>query len=280
MTADPKTLQTFFFGDASRRLFGALALPPGGKAHTGIVVSPPFGEEMFNTYNRLSRWSKVMALEGFAVLRYHPYGTGDSDGQFPDFTLDGAVADLVTATERLRREPGLRRLGVLGVRFGAAVAVRAAPVNSTEFMAMWSPMIDLNQYFREILRFKLTNGMVHQQGDAPKITLKTMTQDLLADKAVDVVGYAVSRPLYEQMRSVTAWPDEPPSPRILVLSRPSEDAEEAPQISSWRERGADVRLSVVKYPVFWEDFRGGTPPELTLATRAWMAESVAQKAAS
>jgi hypothetical protein len=70
-------VETFYFGQPSRRLFGVLD-GPTRDPHAGLVFCAPFGDEMVSTYAVLARWSKELAKKGFAVLRFHPFGTGES----------------------------------------------------------------------------------------------------------------------------------------------------------------------------------------------------------
>jgi len=76
----------FYFGEEPQRIFGVLTRPAGG-VQTGLIFCPPFGEEMVATYARFARWSKELTEHGFAVLRYHARGTGESGGTTKDFTV-------------------------------------------------------------------------------------------------------------------------------------------------------------------------------------------------
>lgn len=268
---DPKTLESFFFGEPQRRLFGALARPRDGRPRAAVVLVNPYGEETVNTYNRLSRWTKVLALEhGIAAFRFHPYGTGESDGTHEDYTLDGAAADLRTAITRMRAEcPDVKEVAVLGVRFGAVIALRAAQEQPLDALALWCPVLDVTSYARELLRFKITTEMIHQKPGSTKPTVKAMVAELQAGRTVDIVDYALSPAAYEQMMQYKPSLDAP-AKRVLLLARPMEDGESPTTSAAWREKGASVVHQVHKVPVFWEDFTGGLPDPFTQATIDWL----------
>src|SRR5713226_9805042 len=83
-------LEILYFGEDSHRMFGVLHRPTG-KAHTGLVFCPSYGDEMVVSYTPFARWAKELAEKGFAVFRYHPYGVAESDGTSADFSFESAV---------------------------------------------------------------------------------------------------------------------------------------------------------------------------------------------
>lgn len=273
---NPKTHETFFFGEPDRLLFGVLERPTGAP-RAGLVLVNPYGEETVNTYNRLSRWGKNVARDSnIAVLRFHPYGTGESDGTHADYNLEGAASDLTTALAHFRTlVPDAPLVAVLGVRFGAAIALCAAKRAPFDALAMWCPVANLKAYARELLRFKATTNMVQQKQDGARTSLKSMVADLTAGKNVDIVDYLMSPASYEQMLPVLGFPEEPPAKRIAILARPEEDGDVVTQIEGWRQKGASVLHQVHKVPVFWENFTGGLPDPFTDATLPWLLEGKA-----
>lgn len=276
---DAKTLETFFFdrlgepGEPKRRLYGSLARARDGRSDAALVIVNPYGEETINTYVRLASWSKTIALDhGIATLRFHPYGTGESDGSHGDYTLDGAADDLLAAIARIRADvPEVSQVAVLGIRFGAAIALRAAQKQPLDALAMWCPVLDLTSYARDLLRFKITTEMIHQKGTGTKPTVKAMVAELKAGNSVDLVDFEMSPAAYEQL--TTAKPMlEAPAKRVLVLARPMEDGEAPAELAAWREKGTKVTHQVHKIPVFWEDFSGGLSEEFSKTTIDWVLE--------
>jgi exosortase A-associated hydrolase 2 len=264
-------MEIFYFGQSSRRLFGVLERP-ARNVRAGLVFCPPCGEEKISTYARLARWSKELAKDGFAVLRFHFFGTGESDGTFADFTLEGALQDTATAVGCLRERTGVKAVGIFGLRFGGFVAAHAAREVGADFLVLWSPITDLRQYFRDLLRMRLTAELVHLQSDRVKVTTKSMVADFEAGQTVDILGYEFSPALYRQMNAGPSWPKHPPSPKVLWLSRVSERRQLESLTSEWTNHGLNVNLQFLPENPFWEDFSSVFPEKFAAASKAWLTD--------
>jgi alpha/beta superfamily hydrolase len=260
-------MEQFFFGDGSERLFGTFT-GPNGRARTGLVFCPPFGEEMVATYARFARWSKELADRGIAVLRYHPRGTGESDGSSAEFTLASAAEDAATAVRWLRKRADVDRVGILGLRFGASAAVCASA--QADFLIVWSPVVNLRLYFRDLLRLRITKDMIHLKADHVKVTSKDLTSELEAGRSIDLLGYETSPELYRQMTACESWPIEPPAPEVLWLGLPAEQVRAEAITSGWKGSGCRAEVQVHREPVFWEDFSLDFPHQFAESSIAWM----------
>jgi alpha/beta superfamily hydrolase len=236
-------------------------------AGTTLVLCPPLGQEMVTTYSRLARWSKQLAMRGISVLRYHPFGTGESDGTYADFTLDSAVQDAVTVQNVARQQIRGARIGYLGLRFGATVSILAAAVQPVDFLVLWCPVANLRNYFRDLLRSQVTADAVRRSRTR---STQKMIEDLEAGRSVDVWGYELSSALYRQMAAMQALPDPPPARNILWLVRPADEDAAVPIVERWKGMGSNVDFQVIPETVFWE-YPGSTVPEqFAAATVQWL----------
>ena len=265
-------MEIFNFGPGSRKLFGVFD-GPGPKAHTALVFCPPFGEEMITSYARLALWSKALAKKGFAVLRFHPFGTGESDGTFLDFTLEGALQDTRMAIACLRERVAVERVGLFGLRFGAYLAAQAAMDFHADFMLLWSPVTDLRQYLRELLRTRLTAELIHLKADQVRFTTRQMVGEFEAGRSVDILGYEFSPELYKQMTLAPAWPAHPPSPKALWLSRVSERLQLVSLPADWSKEGGTTSMQFLPEVPFWEEFSSVFPGKFAGASEEWLAAS-------
>jgi len=225
---------------------------------------------MITSYARLALWSKVLAEKGFAVLRFHPFGTGESDGSFRDFTVEGALQDTQTAISCLRERVRVERMGLFGLRFGAFLASQSALTSSPDFMLMWSPITDLRQYIRDLLRTRLTAELVHLKADRVRVTTRNMIDDFEAGRTVDVLGYEFSPALYRQMTLTPPWPAQPPAPKALWLARVSERTQLASVPGDWTREGGKVTAQFVPELPFWEEFSSVFPAKFARASEEWL----------
>ena len=262
------SVETAFCGADSARIYVARHRSPTPSGTT-LVFCPPLHQEMVNTYERLARWSKQLAERGYSVLRYHPLGTGESSGTHADVTLESLVKDAVSAQRFARQQIGGRRLGYLGVRVGATVSILAAAVEPADFVVLWSPLINLRHYFRELLRSQVTSDAIHRSRAR---STEQMIADLEAGKNIDVWGYELSAGLYSQMKTMQALPDTPPARQVLWLARPTEEASAAPVVKRWQGLGSQVDFRVLPEPVFWENPGNAVPERFATATVQWLSE--------
>lgn len=262
-------METFYFGPPSRRLFGVLD-GPSGNPHAGLVFCPPFGDEMASTYAALARWSKELARKGVAVLRFHPFGTGESDGTFADFTLSGALNDVSAAASYLCLRTGLARVGLFGARFGGLLAAQCAQTVAPEFLILWSPITDSQQYFRNLLRTRLTADLIHRRAHEVKVTTQSMVEEFQEGRCVDVLGNQFSPELFHQMTAGPLWPEQPPAPSVLWLSRPADGAQSTALTQKWTGSGGKVQFQLLPEAPFWEQLSRVFPEKFAATSETWL----------
>ena len=264
-----QALEILYFGEDSHRMFGALHRP-AGKAHTGLVFCPSYGDEMVVSYTPFARWAKELAQKGFAVFRYHPYGVAESDGASAEFSFDSAVGDAVKAVRFFREKVLVDRIGFVGLRFGARVAVEAALRTPVDLVVLWSPVVSLRQYCRDLMRLRLTTELVHQQAEQVRVTSRNMIEELEAGRSIDLLGLEFSPDFYKQMNANPALPETPPAREVLWLARSSERAQAAKIIESWKQIGLRVNLEVLAENAFWEEHSSDFPRGFANASLAWL----------
>jgi uncharacterized protein len=90
-----------------------------------------------------SRTARLWAEQGIASLRIDFRGSGVSEGEFADTTLDGQVKDGLAALEHLtqRKDVDTERMAIVGWSMGGAVgaAVAARTEHEVDAVALWAP---------------------------------------------------------------------------------------------------------------------------------------------
>jgi exosortase A-associated hydrolase 2 len=260
-----------FFPAGGRRLYGALYLPdPANVRSRGVVVCPPFADEAIHAHGVLAEVSRRLAGAGVAALLFDYTGTGDSEGGFHEGSLHRYQADIQAAAAWLGRRALLGGCGLLGLRLGANLAVRAAAaVSSLSPIALWAPITDLRQYFRTFLRLRVFTEMT--TFGRPATTLRGLEARLRAGEPVDVHGYLVSPTM---AREFLDGDDSPGAlhgrPGLVIdLASPKSTAPPpAPGAVIAGEPSVSVRR-LVGQP-FWESARVASPDALLRATLDWL----------
>ncbi len=131
------------------KLFAVLHKPlVAGKTPTVMICHGLAGHKT-GRYRIYVSLAKELVKAGITVLRLDYRGSGDSEGDFVDMTLDSAVSDVLVGLNYLSRLPTVdpNRIGLIGRSFGGAVAIKAASkFGQIKSLALWAPMFNGHQW--------------------------------------------------------------------------------------------------------------------------------------
>ena len=265
-----------FLGGAGDRMIG-FRHAPVTPARAGMVLCSSIHAEMMSNYRKEVLLASRLAERGIAVQRFHYRGTGNSEGSEDQVTLDAMQDDARIWAEQLKRETGVKEMGFFGMRFGALVAGGAAAGFPGAPVALWQPVLDPMQYFREIFRARRMREL--KAGRQPTTT--SVTDELAETGMVDVLGYSVQRTFYDSTTGRFLADELGPSPRRLLLVQiersPELTSSHQTAIEGWRRDGLEVDTQIVVHePAWWfvgEDWKAEEVREETTllveTTVAW-----------
>jgi dienelactone hydrolase len=134
-------------------LRGLLHRPTGeGRAPVVVLLHGYTGQHV-EDHRLFVQMARRLAEAGFAVLRFDFYGSGDSDGDFEEFTVHTEVADCAAALDWLTRQPGIdtNRIAILGLSLGGCVtALLAGQDPRVKAVVFWNAVALPNQHFNDI----------------------------------------------------------------------------------------------------------------------------------
>lgn len=194
--------KNFFFKCSGSDLFGILHVPDANdpNRNTGIVFCAPFAEEKLWAHRVFVNFARLLAKSGYSVLRFDYRGHGDSDGWFEDATLLTRLEDIQGAVSVLRKEALVDRVGLLGLRLGASLAFIAAEDAGVDFLLLWEPILDGEDYFQQCLRSNLATQMALYR--KIRKTREQLIDELKNGKLVNIDGYLISNEFYQQLIQV------------------------------------------------------------------------------
>lgn len=146
-------MSAFYFGSSDRPLFGVYH-PPAERPvrRAGVLICNALGREYLRTHRTLRQLAIRLTEAGYHVLRFDYSGTGDSAGRGGDATLRRWEEDADLAADELEAIGGVRRIRVVGVRLGGAVAATlAADRSDVDDLALWDPVVRGDRYLAEVL---------------------------------------------------------------------------------------------------------------------------------
>jgi len=223
-------LNPFYFGESARQLFGMYDAPRGG-GRRGAVVCYPWGQEYLKAHQAVRHLARLLARRGVHAMRFDYYGCGDSAGDDTEGSVSQWQQDVGTALDELKDIAGLRSVSLVGLRFGAALAVAcAASRRDVDRLVLWDPIFDGRAYVDELIG----------AAAGPK-----------ADRAVQVHGFPLTEPVRRAMGGVSLEEFRRVRPPALIVSTVEADSY-APLERVLLEAGVDAATAHRPGPRVWE----------------------------
>jgi len=128
---------------AGRRLRGMIHRPVEARSRRGtpaVIFLHGFTGDRMESHWIFVKCARALAKAGIASLRFDFYGSGESEGEFREVTLQGEIEDARAAVDFLRRYRGIdrNRLGLLGLSLGGAVAASVARDSQIGALVLWA----------------------------------------------------------------------------------------------------------------------------------------------
>ena len=202
-------LEAFHFGQPSEELYGAYHHPSGSpERSTGILLCYPLGHEYVWAHRAFRKLAERIAGDGFHVLRFDYYGTGDSAGEPAAGSAEQWRLDICTAADLLRSGSGSRSLCLIGSRLGANLAMDAAAAREDiDSVVLWDPVDDGSAYLRGL--FALHSRRLCGLSTSPTVD---------ASGSRDVLGYPLSKRVASWIGGIRwSLAERRLPPRLLVL---------------------------------------------------------------
>lgn len=245
-------MQPFLFGPPHRRLFGAFHRPTPGapRRRESVLVCAPFGQEAVRTHRLLRVLADRLADDGFPVLRFDPYGSGDSAGADRALDLLGWQSDIEAAHAQLmQRSPADHWAVWIASRLAAAPAVRASRVAPGVRLVLLEPVVDGPAHLGELRERHAQALEASFDVLDPRWTAALRRTELR--EVGEAMGFELSPLLREQLLALS--PDTlavPAACEVTVLA-PAADRTVAAWTRQQRALGAGIALRSMEHDFDW-----------------------------
>lgn len=217
----------FFFGPSERPLYGvyhaARAVEDGPRPPAALLI-PPFGEEANRSARLFRLLAERLARQGGPALRFDLSSSGDSAGACDDASLETWFEDVRVADQELRDMSGAPRVVWIGLRLGAALALKAAAQAkpAPAGLLLWDPVVDGPRYLEELEAAHVTfmTGALGRPTEAARAAVPKI-DGVLAEASGAAIGPALRAEL-PALNALTV--EKRPSRRALVLTDGHADA--------------------------------------------------------
>jgi exosortase A-associated hydrolase 2 len=238
------------------------------KAH--VVYVPPFGEEMNRCRALVSEQARHFARSGYSCTLIDFYGTGDSQGELQDASLQIWQRNIQFAVETLQREVNVPVI-LWGLRLGAFIALdfAARSALAIDSLLLWQPVVSGERYVTQILRQRVA-GLASKE--LPPETTTEIRRRLAQGESVEVSGYTIGGALIADIESLSlANLTALCSGKIHWLENVSEASAElttgtAKAIDQLKSLRNDVVVHPFTGPQVWQLHKRDSVPELIAIT--------------
>jgi uncharacterized protein len=152
-----------------------------------VLLCSPFAEEKVRTLRVYVSFARALASLGVAAICFDYFGDGDSEGDFEDASFEDRMDDIAFFYEYLKKISQAKKLGLLGLRWGATLAALAAEKLNPETLILWEPVLDTEKYFFDHLRTMIASQMLID-GKVVK-SREELIKDLEAGEILTAEGY-------------------------------------------------------------------------------------------
>jgi len=138
------------FENEKQQLFGVLHYPPEARKLPAVLLCHGFTGTKVESHRIFVKLAQLLEEFQLVTLRFDFRGSGDSEGDFSQMTLEGEISDARAALDYLQTLPEVdpNRLGILGLSMGGAVAATlSGRVQRISACALWSAVADFSQTF-------------------------------------------------------------------------------------------------------------------------------------
>jgi exosortase A-associated hydrolase 2 len=265
--------EAFFLDGTAGRLFcvyrpGQSRSRPAGAPAPVVLVLPAFAEEMNKTRRMLSLFAQQAQAAGIGTLIPDLYGTGDSEGDFGEATVERWTDDLGRAAQWLEART-TAPLSVLAVRNGALLANLLPARRPGGSLVLWQPVASGRVHANQFLRLRLAGELLAGGGQVDSAALR---QELEREGRLEIAGYEVSAALLRGLESLELKQLVPGrygairAFEVGALQPPVVSPALERVLAGWRRDGGDVAGAVVNGDPFWGTTEIATVPALVTAT--------------
>lgn len=155
-----------------QKIFGMLHRPLGQKKSPAVLMCHGFAGQKMGKYRIYVLIAERLAAMGIASLRIDFRGSGESEGNFADMTIDSEVSDVIKSLEFLRNNPYIdpSRIGLLGNSFGGAIAVLAASKDAKiKSLALLAALFSSQQWQKQWEALRTNNHDLSVQKEVARV---------------------------------------------------------------------------------------------------------------
>jgi pimeloyl-ACP methyl ester carboxylesterase len=264
------SISTFYFGPTEKRLFGLYYLPhPEQERDYAVLICNPWGQEYIRTQRPLSQLGLRLSRQGFPVLRFDYFGTGDSAGEDRDGAFEQWQTDVRVAIQELKRRSRVDTVFLIGLRLGASLAALVAGGrDDVEGLVLWEPAVIGSDYLVDLRAW-------HQEKQEHFLSKAETASD-----PAELLGFGLHPSLIDNLVKLNLFAmKRKPAGRILLIESNANSLDGESAIKTlgqhFHSLGAEVDYRLIESFKLWAEDpdKGLVPQPILEAVQTWLAEA-------
>ncbi len=207
-----------------------------------VILCPPGPQDMLRAHSALVQLARRMQAKGLQVMRFDYSHTGDSEGHGDSLSIDHWVHDLSAVYQWLKQQSPDARISLIGLRLGAAVAIRASQKLEIEQLVLWDPVVDGLDYLKALEK--------QQQLIFSARKLEPPYRDDWFYRRPQSLGIPFSPHLKEELAAISPATMLPQAKKVSAILGAA-DSKFRLALEDWAREGTQVELQVIGESLHW-----------------------------
>lgn len=236
-----------------------------------IVHLPAFAEEMNKSRRMVALQARAFTEQGYSVLVFDLFGTGDSQGEFAEATWAGWLRDVGVVIAWLRKQ-GVESISFWGLRSGVLLGLdfmRQSEQEIDHFIA-WQPVLNGEKFVMQFLRLRVAAAMMDK--GAPQEKVSDLKRLLASGEGVEVAGYYLNPELVNPLMALKVSLFDSLNAVSISLFELTADSDGGGSrgclkwVEQLKQQGKSVSLMLLEASPFWSTQEIVEVPELVERT--------------
>ncbi|HCE43425.1 MAG TPA: hypothetical protein DET40_07740 [Lentisphaeria bacterium] len=247
--------EPFFIDGGGARLYSVLFMPEKDFSNKVFLFCHPLFEEKKASHRVLVELARKLADTGHASLMLDLRACGDSEGNVQDFIPSNWLEDIRSGMSCLQKRFQNPRISLLGIRFGAALAVQfATREHGIEDLILIDPVVQGQAYLNEVLQQKYIREMM-TFGEA-RSDVDAMSAELGKNGKLDIDGTMISSGFFDEVKAIDIERQDLSSLKRMLLIQQSPRKSLLPVYEIIQRKCHDgnvnLEISLLTVPPFWK----------------------------
>lgn len=199
----------YYFGEADAPLYGCFHPAQASVRGYAVVLASPLGDEAIRIHRAYRQLALRLSQAGFPTLRFDYFGSGDSAGEDVEATLQRWQDDLALAIEEVKKQSGLDRVVLMGLRLGGVLSLRAASQRQdVHGVVLWEPVTSGSDYIQSLIEAHETRlNYFFTEPDT----------DGVPSDILELLGFSLSAAMRAEIEGLNLFEVTPPDRLVGVL---------------------------------------------------------------